>query len=58
MQHERTGLVIPAGDPRALAAALRRRLGDAGRTAAAAYTPAAWADGMAHALTRGQERGC
>jgi glycosyltransferase involved in cell wall biosynthesis len=57
--HERTGLVVPAGDTRALAGALRRlhdepplraRLGAAARAAVAAYTPAAWADGMGRAL--------
>jgi glycosyltransferase involved in cell wall biosynthesis len=57
--HERTGLVIPAGDAGALTAALRRlqedaalraRLGAAARAAAAAYTPAAWASGIGRAL--------
>ena len=50
--HERTGLLVPPGDPAALAAALvrligdsalRARLGTAARTAAAAYTPEAMA---------------
>jgi glycosyltransferase involved in cell wall biosynthesis len=59
VRHERTGLVVPAGDADALAAALHRlradpglraRLGAAGREAVAAYTPAAWADGMSRAL--------
>jgi glycosyltransferase involved in cell wall biosynthesis len=59
VQHERTGLVVPAGDDAALAAALvrlrddaglRARLGAAAREAVAAYTPAAWAEGMARAL--------
>jgi glycosyltransferase involved in cell wall biosynthesis len=59
IEHERTGLVVPAGDADALAAALRRlhedpslraRLGAAGRDAIKAYTHAAWADGMARAL--------
>jgi glycosyltransferase involved in cell wall biosynthesis len=67
VQHERTGLIVPPGDANALRAALRRlredpalrhRLGDAGRTAAAAYTPDAWATGMADALTSARERGC
>jgi glycosyltransferase involved in cell wall biosynthesis len=60
VEHERTGLVVPAGDPRALRSALQRlradaplraRLGAAGRAAAAAYTPAAWAAGIVEALT-------
>jgi glycosyltransferase involved in cell wall biosynthesis len=59
IEHERTGLVVPAGDADALSQALRRlhgdpalraRLGAAGRDAVRAYTPAAWADGMARAL--------
>jgi glycosyltransferase involved in cell wall biosynthesis len=59
VQHERTGLVVPAGDAPALAAALRRlhddperraRLGAAGREAVRAYSHAAWADGMSAAL--------
>jgi glycosyltransferase involved in cell wall biosynthesis len=62
VRHERTGLVVPAGDAAALRAAierlredpaLRRRLGDAGRVAVAAYTPAAWAQGMSRALGKG-----
>jgi glycosyltransferase involved in cell wall biosynthesis len=57
--HERTGLVVPAGDAAALAGALRRvhadpdlraRLGAAAREAVAAYTPQAWAAGMSRAL--------
>ena len=49
VRHERTGLVVPAGDPDALRAALHRlrddpalraRLGAAGRAAAARHTPA------------------
>jgi glycosyltransferase involved in cell wall biosynthesis len=53
------GLVVPAGDARALAGALRRLHGDpalrarlsAGALAAVApYTPAAWAAGMGRAL--------
>jgi glycosyltransferase involved in cell wall biosynthesis len=67
VQHERTGLVVPAGDPAALAAALRRlhsdpalraRLGAAGRRAVSAYTPRAWAAGMARALTEAGASGC
>jgi len=59
VRNERTGLVVPAGDVRALRAAierlraepeLRARLGAAAREAVAAYTPAAWAAGMAGAL--------
>jgi glycosyltransferase involved in cell wall biosynthesis len=59
VQHERTGLVVPAGDAPALAAALRRlhddpelrgRLGAAGRDAVRAYSHQAWADGMSAAL--------
>ncbi|HKG67047.1 MAG TPA: glycosyltransferase family 4 protein [Solirubrobacteraceae bacterium] len=59
VQHERTGLVVPAGDERALAAALRRlhddrelreRLGANAREAVRAYSHAAWAEGMSAAL--------
>jgi glycosyltransferase involved in cell wall biosynthesis len=59
VEHERTGLVVPAGDAEALAGALRRlhddgplreRLGAAARAAVASYTHEAWAAGMAHAL--------
>jgi glycosyltransferase involved in cell wall biosynthesis len=59
VQHERTGLVVPAGDPGALSAALRRlreqpelraRLGAQAREAVAAYTHEAWAAGMSQAL--------
>ena len=55
----RTGFVVPAGDPAALAsaittlhgdAALRDRLGAAGSAAVAAYTPEAWADAVCTAL--------
>ena len=55
----RTGLVVPAGDVPALAAALRRmhdepglraRLGAAGREAVKAYTHDAWAAGVSAAL--------
>jgi glycosyltransferase involved in cell wall biosynthesis len=64
VQHERTGLVVPAGDAPALAAALRRlhddpglraRLGTAAKAAVAPYTQAAWAAGMSRAL---REAGC
>jgi glycosyltransferase involved in cell wall biosynthesis len=59
VQHERTGLVVPAGDEHALAAALRRlhgdrelreRLGANAREAVRAYSHAAWAEGMSAAL--------
>jgi glycosyltransferase involved in cell wall biosynthesis len=59
IEHERTGLVVPAGDPDALARALRRlhdepdlraRLGAAAREAVRAYTHEDWASGMARAL--------
>jgi glycosyltransferase involved in cell wall biosynthesis len=55
----RNGLVVPAGDPRALADALRRlaadaqlraRLGAAGAADVRAYTYDAWAQGFAYAL--------
>jgi glycosyltransferase involved in cell wall biosynthesis len=59
IEHERTGLIVPAADADALARALRRlhddpalrtRLGAAGREAVRAYDHAAWADGMARGL--------
>jgi glycosyltransferase involved in cell wall biosynthesis len=59
IEHERTGLVVPAGDPDALAGALRRlhadpalraRLGATGRDAVRAYSHTEWARGMARAL--------
>jgi len=59
VQHERTGLVVPAGDAGALAAAMRRlhddptlraRLGAAAREAVAPYTQQAWAGAMSRAL--------
>ena len=59
VRHERNGLVVPAGDPAALAGALRTlrddpalraRLGDAAAQDAAAYTFAAWAEGFSDAL--------
>lgn len=55
----RTGLVVPAGDPGVLGAAIRRlhddpalrtRLADAGSRAVTAYTYEAWAAGFAEAL--------
>jgi glycosyltransferase involved in cell wall biosynthesis len=61
VRHERNGLIVPAGDAGALAGALQRlhgdpdlreRLGAAGARDVAAYTPDAWADGMAAALHR------
>ena len=69
VRHEQTGLVVPAGDPAALATALgrlrddpalRARLGAAGRAAVAAgHSHAAWAAGMSRALAAaGAERGC
>jgi glycosyltransferase involved in cell wall biosynthesis len=60
VRHEQTGLVVPAGDDAALAAALRRlhadpdlraRLGAAGRAAVArGHSHADWAAGMRRAL--------
>jgi hypothetical protein len=59
VQHERNGLIVPAGDASALAAALRRlhddptlraRLGEGAREAVRPYTPAAWAEGIGRAL--------
>jgi glycosyltransferase involved in cell wall biosynthesis len=59
VQHERTGLIVPAGDVQALRAALtrlradpelRRRLGAAARQAVANYTPQAWAQAFSRAL--------
>ncbi|MFN8204802.1 MAG: glycosyltransferase family 4 protein [Solirubrobacteraceae bacterium] len=59
VRHERTGLVVPAGDPGALRAAierlrddpaLRERLAAAAAATVTAYTPAAWAAGMSAAL--------
>ena len=67
VRHERTGLVVPAGDAGALAAALRRlhadpglraRLGAAARDAVRAHSHAAWAAGMSAALaSAGASRG-
>jgi glycosyltransferase involved in cell wall biosynthesis len=65
VQHERTGLVVPAGDAGALGgairrlrddAALRRQLGANARAAVATYTHEAWADAMARAIAAA--RGC
>jgi glycosyltransferase involved in cell wall biosynthesis len=59
VRHEETGLVVPAGDDGALAAALRRmaddaalraRLGAAARDAVRPYNHGAWAAGMSRAL--------
>jgi glycosyltransferase involved in cell wall biosynthesis len=73
VRNEETGLVVPAGDEAALAAALRRlhgdpglraRLGAAGRAAVAAgHSHADWAAGMSRALAaagagRGPKAGC
>jgi glycosyltransferase involved in cell wall biosynthesis len=68
VRHERTGLVVPAGDSAALGGAIRRlhddpalreRLGEAGANAVRAYTYEAWAAGFSEALaTRARERGC
>jgi glycosyltransferase involved in cell wall biosynthesis len=68
VRHERNGLVVPAGDEAALAAAIRRlhddrdlrlRLGEAGARDVAAYTYEAWAGGFSAALaqTASPERG-
>jgi glycosyltransferase involved in cell wall biosynthesis len=73
VRNEETGLVVPAGDEAALAAAMRRlhgdpelraRLGAAGRKAVAAgHSHADWAAGMSRALAaagagRGAKGGC
>ncbi len=67
VRHERTGLVVPAGDSVALAAAigrlhddppLRERLGAAAREAVLPYSAEAWAAGVSRALaTAGASRG-
>jgi glycosyltransferase involved in cell wall biosynthesis len=60
VRHDRNGLIVPAGDADALAAAmvrlgsdaaLRDRLGQAGARDVAAYTHEAWAGGFSAALT-------
>jgi glycosyltransferase involved in cell wall biosynthesis len=69
VRHEHTGLVVPAGDPGALAGALRRlhddpqlrsRLAEQGARAVAAHTYEAWAAGFSEALAgpRHTEKGC
>ena len=59
VRHERNGLVVPAGDPQALAGAIERlradgdaraRMGAAARHDASAYTHTAWATGISRAL--------
>ncbi len=59
VHHERNGLVVPAGDPGALARAIRRlhddrglrtRLGAQGRRDVRAHTAEAWAEGIGRAL--------
>jgi glycosyltransferase involved in cell wall biosynthesis len=65
VRHGETGLVVPAGDARALAGALRRVHGDpalrerlayGGARAAAPYDFAAWARGVSAALAAGGSR--
>jgi glycosyltransferase involved in cell wall biosynthesis len=67
VRHERTGLIVPPGDPGALAAALTRlhgdpalrtRLGAAARDAVRAHSHAAWAEGMSRALALAAGRDC
>ena len=62
-----TGLVVPAGDPGALAAAIRRlhddpalreRLAEAGSRAVTAYSYEAWAAGFAAAFDSATSDGC
>ena len=59
VRHGETGLVVPAGNPDALAAALaalhadpdaRRRLGEEARHAVSSYSHQAWSDGFSRAL--------
>jgi glycosyltransferase involved in cell wall biosynthesis len=59
VRHERTGLIVPAGDVDALRAALtrlredralRERLGAAAKQAVASYTPQGWAQAFSRAL--------
>src|SRR5262249_28791550 len=64
VQHERTGLIVPAGDVAALRGAvarlrddtLRETLGANAKQAVAAYTQESWADGMVRAITAAE--GC
>jgi glycosyltransferase involved in cell wall biosynthesis len=65
VRHERNGLVVAQGDAGALAAALRRLAADAPLRAAlgangtrdvAAFTPEAWAAGMAAAIDSALQR--
>ena len=65
VRHERNGLVVPAGDAPALAAALRRlhddaplriQLGENARRDVAAYTFEAWATGFESAIGSLRER--
>jgi glycosyltransferase involved in cell wall biosynthesis len=69
VRHDRTGLVVPAGDAAALGAALRRlhdapelraALGAAGAGAVAGHTYEAWAEGFSAALagTGRRREGC
>jgi glycosyltransferase involved in cell wall biosynthesis len=60
----RNGLVVPAGDPAALAGAIRRlhddpaereRLGAAGHEDVKAYSHAAWAEAMSEAIARASD---
>ena len=65
VRHERNGLIVPANDAEALAGAIRRIAGDdtlrrtlgtnAGRDVAA-FTPEAWAAGMAGAVRSAERR--
>ncbi len=66
VRHGRNGVIVPAGDPGALARALRmladdreraHRLGENSREDVAPYTYAAWADGFVAALASGDHRG-
>ncbi len=59
VRHERNGLIVPAGDPLALAAAMQRlasdaplraRLGAQGASDVLAYSHDAWAEGFSRAL--------
>jgi glycosyltransferase involved in cell wall biosynthesis len=65
LRHERNGLVVPAGDPAALAGAIRRlhddpglrtRLGAQGREDVRAHTAEAWAAGIGRALEAAYRR--